>query len=148
MAFHPGLEPHCEQSPSVAERFRGEDVVKVLETTSAQRGFPKSIRVDNGLEFISKSLDWWADFNGVKLDFSHPGKLTDNAFIESFNEKFRMECLNQHWFLSLSEAQLEVDSWREEYNGCRPHSTLGGLHRTSSPHAHPGLGPDEHAVCF
>ena len=94
----------------VAERFRGEDVVKVLEAISAQRGFPKSIRVDNGPEFISKSLDWWAYFNGVKLDFSRPGKPTDNAFIESFNGKFRMECPNQHWFLSLSEAQLEIDS--------------------------------------
>ena len=119
----------------VAERFRGEDVVKVLEAISAQRGFPKSIRVDNGPEFISKSLDWWAYFNGVKLDFSRPGKPTDNAFIESFNGKFRTECLNQHWFLSLSEAQLEIDSWREDYNGCRPYSALGG--RT----------PNEFAAC-
>jgi putative transposase len=108
------------------DRFRGEDVVQVLEEVSAQRGVPKTIRVDNGPEFISKSLDWWAYFNKVKLDFSRPGKPTDNAFIESFNGKFRIECLNQHWFLSLPEAQSEINSWREDYNGCRPHSALGG----------------------
>ena len=113
--------------------------MKVLEAISAQRGFPKSIRVDNGPEFISKSLDWWAYFNGVKLDFSRSGKPTDNAFIESFNGKFRMECLKQHWFLSLTEAQLEVDSWREEYNGCRPHCTLGG--RTPNEFAACSAGP-------
>jgi len=107
------------------ERFRGEDVVQVLEQVSAQRGFPKSIRVDNGPEFISKSLDWWAYFNQVKLDFSRPGKPTDNALIESFNGKFRAECLNQHWFLSLAEAQAEIDSWRVDYNEQRPHSALG-----------------------
>ena len=75
--------PLCRRA--VAAAGRGEDVVKVLEAVSAQRGFPKSIRVDNGPEFISKSLDWWAYFNGVKLDFSRPGKPTDSAFIESFN---------------------------------------------------------------
>ena len=108
-----------------AERFRGEDVVKVLEEVSAQRGLPKSIRVDNGPEFISKSLDWWAYFNKVKLDFSRPGKPTDNALIESFNGKFRTECLNQHWFLSLNEAQAVIDAWRADYNEQRPHSALG-----------------------
>ena len=101
--------------------------------------FPKSIRVDNGPEFISKSLDWWADFHGVKLDFSRTGKPTDNAFIESFNGKFRMECLNQHWILSLSEAQAEIDSWREDYNGCRPHSALGA--RTPNEFAACSSGP-------
>ena len=68
-------------------------------------GKPQTIRVDNGPEFISKSLDWWAYWNDVKLDFSRPGKPTDNALIESFNGKFREECLNQHWFLSLDDAQ-------------------------------------------
>ena len=82
--------------------------------------------MDNGPEFITKSLDWWAYFNKEKLDFSRPGKPTDNAFIESFNGKFRQECLNQHWFLSLSEATAEIDSWRKDYNGFRPHSALGG----------------------
>ena len=107
------------------ERFRGEDVVQVLEEVSARRGLPKSIRVDNGPEFISKSLDWWAYFNQVKLDFSRPGRPTDNALIESFNGKFRVECLNQHWFLSLDEAQAVIDGWRADYNEQRPHSALG-----------------------
>ncbi len=108
-----------------AQRFRGDDVVRALETITAARGLPKTIRVDNGPEFISKSLDWWAYFNGVQLDFSRPGKPTDNAFIESFNGKFRQECLNQHWFLSLADAQEMISSWRDDYNRHRPHSALG-----------------------
>jgi len=107
-----------------AQRFRGDDVVKVLETVTAERGAPRTIRVDNGPEFISKSLDWWAYFNRVKLDFSRPGKPTDNAFIESFNGKFRQECLNQHWFLSLDDAQEVIEAWRQDYNQHRPHSAL------------------------
>ena len=109
----------------VGQRLTGDDVVKVLEAVTAERGKPRTIRVDNGPEFISKSLDWWAYFNGVKLDFSRPGKPTDNAFIESFNGKFRQECLNQHWFLSLEDAQEVIDAWREDYNWHRPHSALG-----------------------
>ena len=113
--------------------------MKVLEDVSAHRGHPKSIRVDNGPEFISKSLDWWAYFNKVKLDFSRPGKPTDNAFIESFNGKFRIERLNQHWFPSLAEAQAEIDSWRADYNGSRPHSALRG--RTPNEFAALSAGP-------
>jgi putative transposase len=107
------------------QRLNGDDVVAALETIGTQRGAPKSIRVDNGPEFVSKSLDWWAYFNGVELDFSRPGKPTDNAFIESFNGKFRQECLNQHWFLSLEDAQERIDLWRQHYNDDRPHSALG-----------------------
>lgn len=61
----------------------------------------------------------------MKLDFSRPGKPTDNAYIESFNGKFRQECLNQHWFLTLEDAQEQVDAWRENYNRQRPHYSLG-----------------------
>lgn len=109
----------------VGQRLTGDDVVKTLEEITEQRGTPKLIRVDNGPEFVSKSLDWWAYFNGVKLDFSRPGKPMDNAYIESFNGKFRQECLNQHWFLSLQDAQDQVEAWREDYNWHRPHSSLG-----------------------
>jgi putative transposase len=109
----------------VAQRFRGDDVVQVLESVMTERGLPRTIRVDNGPEFISKSLDWWAYFKGLKLDFSRPGKPTDNAFIESFNGKFRQECLNQHWFLSLDDAQEVIEGWRDDYNQQRPHSALG-----------------------
>ena len=107
------------------QRLTGDDVVQVLEGVTKHHGKPETIRVDNGPEFISKSLDLWAYWNGVKLDFSRPGKPTDNAFIESFNGKFREECLNQNWFLSLEDAQERVDAWRRDYNEERPHSALG-----------------------
>ena len=109
----------------VGQRLTGDDVVRVLERVTAERGKPFSIQVDNGPEFISTSLDLWAYFNGVKLDFSRPGKPTDNAFIESFNGRLREECLNQHWFSSLDEAKRLTESWREDYNRQRPHSALG-----------------------
>jgi len=111
-------------SIEVGRRLTGDDVVKVLERISAERGKPKSIRVDNGPEFISMSLDLWAYFNGVKLDFSRPGKPTDNAFIESFNGRLRDECLNQHWFSSMDEARRVTEAWRDDYNRQRPHSAL------------------------
>lgn len=80
----------------VGQRLRGIDVAKVLEEIVEVCGRPEVIRVDNGPEFISKDLDRWAYWNKVKLDFSRPGKPTDNAFIESFNARFRLECLNEH----------------------------------------------------
>ncbi len=109
----------------VGQRLTGDDVVRVLDEVTQRRGKPKRIQTDNGPEFISKSLDCWAYWNGVKLDFSRPGKPTDNPYIESFNGRLREECLNQHWFLSLQEAQCTVEAWREDYNRHRPHSALG-----------------------
>ncbi len=109
------------------QRLTGDDVVRVLERVCAGRGCPQSIRVDNGPEFISKSLDLWGYWNGVSLDFSRPGKPTDNAFIESFNGTVREECLNQHWFLSLDDAQEKLNAWRHDYNNERPHSALENL---------------------
>jgi putative transposase len=109
----------------LGQQLKGNDVVTVLEQLRAKRGAPQSIRVDNGPEFVSKSLDWWAYFNQVTLDFSRPGKPTDNPFIESFNGRLRQECLNQHWFLDLRDAAQKVEAWRIDYNECRPHSSLG-----------------------
>lgn len=106
-------------------RFKGVDVANALEAAVKAHGKPESIKVDNGPEFISKEVDLWAYSNGVKLDFSRPGKPTDNAFIESFNGRFRQECLNQHWFLSLEEAKSKIEEWRRDYNQVRPHSSLG-----------------------
>jgi putative transposase len=103
------------------------DVVKVLEHVVDHHGRPGSIRVDNGPEFISKDLDRWAYWNKVTLDFSRPGKPTDNAFIESFNARFRQECLNEHWFLTWDDAREKIESWRHVYNQERPHSSLGNL---------------------
>lgn len=109
------------------KRLTGDDVVQVLQSIVEHRGRPGAIFVDNGPEFISKSLDLWAYWNGVKLDFSRPGKPTDNAFIESFHDKFRKECLNQHWFLSMEDAKKKIEQWRREYNDWRPHSSLGNM---------------------
>ena len=89
--------------------------------------FPNVFSVDNGSEFISKTLDKWAYENRVTLDFSRPGKPTDNPFIESFNGSFRDECLNTNWFLSLDDAKEKIESWRMEYNQYRPHSSLDDL---------------------
>lgn len=107
-------------------RMTGDHVVEILQQVTERRGScPQTIRVDNGPEFISRSLDFWAYWNKVKLDFSRPGKPTDNAFIESFNGRLREECLNEHWFESLQDAQQTLDAWRQDYNEQRPHSALG-----------------------
>ena len=121
------VDNHSRESLAieVGQRLTGDDVVRVLEGVASQRGKPQTIRVDNGPEFISRSLDLWAYSSGVKLDFSRPGKPTDNAFIESFNGRLRDECLNQHWFLSLDEARAVTEAWRDDYNRVRPHGALG-----------------------
>jgi len=112
----------------VGQNLKGIDVVAVMERIKALRGVvPKRIQVDNGSEFISKVLDKWAYDNQVTLDFSRPGKPTDNPFIESFNGSFRDECLNVNWFLSLEDAKEKIQLFKEEYNGFRPHSSLSGL---------------------
>ena len=82
----------------VGARVEGEDVVGVLNRIRLQRGAPKMLYCDNGTEFSSQTMDLWAYQNGVRIDFSRPGKPTDNAFIESFNGTFRAECLDAHWF--------------------------------------------------
>lgn len=92
---------------------------------SRQVGFPKAIRVDQGSEFVSRDLALWAYRRDVTLDFSRPGKPTDNAFIEPFNGKFRSECLNAHWFISLDEAQRKCEARRRDHNEERPHSAIG-----------------------
>ena len=95
-------------------------------------GFPETIRVDQGTEFVSRDFDLWAYQRDVTLDFSRPGKPTDNAFIESFNGKFRAECLNAHWFLSLDDARRKCEAWRRDYNEERPHGRSATKPRSSS----------------
>ena len=114
-------------SPAIEADFSltGERVVVVLERLKATCGRPEAITVDNGPEFISRALDDWAHRNGVQLQFSRPGRPTDNPFIESFNGHFRAECLDQHWFTDLAEARQVIEAFRVEYNGERPHSALG-----------------------
>ena len=99
-------------------------MVNTLNRIVAQRGLPATIKVENGSEFISKVMDRWAYERAVELDFSRPGTPTDNAKIESFNGRFRQECLNTHWFLSLEDAKSKIDAWRQHYNETRPHSAL------------------------
>jgi len=106
-------------------KIRGIDVVTTLERITRMHGFPKRIKVDNGPEFISKDLDRWAYWNHVELDFSRPGRPSDNALFEAFNSRFRQECLNQHWFMSLEDARMKLSAWQLEYNTVRPHSALG-----------------------
>lgn len=112
----------------VAQSLKGEDVVLALEQCKLiEQTVPQRIQVDNGSEFISKALDKWAYDNKVILDFSRPGKPTDNPFIESFNGKLRDECLSVNWFLSLQDAQEQIEAWRWEYNHLRPHSSLNNF---------------------
>lgn len=103
----------------------GARVQAVLERLSDTRGLPQSITVDNGPEFDGKVLDQWSYRTGVQLAFIRPGKPNENAYIESFNGRFRDECLNEHWFISLAHARRIIEAWRIEYNTERPHSSLG-----------------------
>jgi len=98
-----------------------------IEKRTTLRGRPKSLRVDHGPEFAGRMLDQWAYLNGVEIDFSRPGKPTDNAYIESFNGRLRAECLNASWFLSLAGARDRIEDWRCHCNDDRPHTALGGL---------------------
>jgi len=101
---------------------------RVLDRVAQQRGsYPRRIVLDNGPECTSKALDQWAYLRGVELCFIRPGKPVENCFVESFNGKFRDECLNVHWFLSLDEARRRIETWRTDYNQARPHSSLGDL---------------------
>ena len=94
------------------------------------------LRSDNGPEFISKRLDFWAYENSVALDFSRPGKPADNAIIESFHGRLRDECLSVNWFLSLEDARSKIKTWKKDYNEFRPHSSLGN--KTPSEFARTG----------
>lgn len=126
--------------------FSGTDVGSLLSQAGRDRGqLPRRIRVDNGTEFTSRALDHWAYWNGVALDFSRPGKPVDNAFVESFNGTVRRECLSQHWFMGLEDAQTTLDAWREDYNNHRPHRSLAN----QSPAKYRGGGyclPDRHRL--
>jgi putative transposase len=106
----------------------GQRVARLLDEQAVVRGaYPKSIVCDNGPEFISHALDQWAEEHGVKLEFIQPGKPVQNCFIESFNGRFRDECLNENWFVSLADARSIIAAWNKHYNEEREHGSLGGL---------------------
>lgn len=107
------------------QSIRGTDVAAVLSRIVEERETPEYIHCDNGCEFTSRAMDQWAWLNNVRLDFSRPGKPTENAYIESFNGRVRQECLNQHWFTTMDEVQRILDLWKVNYNLERPHSSLG-----------------------
>ena len=114
--------PGIEADTSIS----GIRVCRVLDEIGQTRPLPKRIVLDNGPEFTSRALDQWAYENGVELMFIRPGKPVENCFVESFNGKFRDECLNLHWFSSLDDARRTIEEWRFDYNHYRPHSSLGG----------------------
>jgi putative transposase len=109
----------------VGGHFRGQEVAAILTRVAFTRGLPTTINVDNGTEFTSRAFDQWAYANHVQLDFSRPGKPTDNATIESFNASVRRECLSQHYFSTLAEAQVVLRTYQDDFNNHRPHSSLG-----------------------
>lgn len=100
-------------------------VARVLNRIAEYRPLPRMIRVDNGPEFTSLALDAWSHAKGIRLIFIQPGKPTQNAYVESFNGRFRDECLNDQWFSTLREAKILIEAWRKDYNLYRPHSSLG-----------------------
>ena len=100
-------------------------ITHVLDRVASERGLPRSIVCDNGPEFAGKVMDRWAHEHGVVLQFIRPGKPVENAYCESFNGKFRDECLSTFWFTTIADAQREIEHWRREYNDVRPHKNLG-----------------------
>lgn len=100
-------------------------VTRLLDGVMQSRQRPQRITVDNGPELTSRWFDQWADRNGIVLDYIEPGKPVQNAVMESFNGRFRDECLNSHWFTSLADARRTIEAWRLDYNRNRPHSSLG-----------------------
>lgn len=122
-------DPCSKEAPVIEADLSigGERVCRILDRIFAGRPLPETLILDNGPEFSGKALDAWAFQHGVKLHFIQPGKPVQNAFIESFNGKFRDECLNENWFVTLQEAQVVIEAWRREYNEERTHSTIGDV---------------------
>jgi putative transposase len=123
------VDTFSRKSPGICvdTSITGERVTRVLDELAEEHGLPEMITVDNGPEFISNALDQWAYQRGVKIHFNRPGKPIENAFIESFNGRFRDECLNANRFESIEHARQVITDWWHDYNHRRPHSALGGL---------------------
>ena len=109
----------------LARAFGGLPVTRVLDRLAITRGLPQIL--DNGKEFCGRAMLTWAHTQGLTLRLIEPGKPNQNAYIESFNGRFRDECLNEHWFTTLAHAQALIEAWRCEYNKERPKKGLGGL---------------------
>jgi putative transposase len=111
----------------VERSFAGWLVARALDRAIAKRGAPKAIVCDNGPEFTSKAMELWSDRTGIPLRFIEPGKPVQNCYVESFNGRFRDECLNDHWFTSMQEARTAIAEWQHDYNETREHGSLGGM---------------------
>lgn len=111
----------------VQRSISGAHVARLLTAIVEERGRPEMIVCDNGPEFISRALEIWAEQHGVKIQFIEPGKPVQNCYIESFNGRFRDECLNEHWFTSMDDARQIIGDWRQDYNHVREHGSLGGM---------------------
>lgn len=122
-------------------------VARVLDRIALHRPLPRRLRVDHGPEFTGLVMDAWAAQRGVKLAFTQPGKPTQNAYVESFNGKFRDECLNDNWFTSLREARILIELWRQDYNQVRPHSSLENLTPCEFAARHVYLATHSTAIC-
>lgn len=105
----------------------GEYVTRLLDETARFRGYPRAVRTDNGPEFTSRAFMAWAQVHGIRHILIEPGRPMQNGYIESFNGKFRDECLNEHWFQTLPQARAVVAAWRQDFNEVRPHSSLGRI---------------------
>lgn len=108
-------------------RIRSPRVIEVLARLLSARGAPTFLRSDNGPEFVSKALLSWMVGQGIGTALIEPGKPWQNGVTESFNGKFRDECLSLEWFRSRAEAKVIIEAWRRHYNQVRPHSSLGYL---------------------
>jgi len=126
----------------VGRSLPGLRVIRALEELRETRGLPKRLMTDNGPEFTCRAMDQWAHARDVQLQFIEPGRPMQNGYIESFNGKFRDECLNQHWFRDVDEAQRLTEEYRKDYNQQRPHSALGNL--TPEEFARRAAGADPH----
>jgi len=130
----------------------GHSLTRILDRIALHRGLPQAIRTDNGKEFCGHAMLTWAHARGVKLFLIEPGKPNQNAYIESFNGRFRDECLNEHWFTSLAHAKVVIEAWRREYNEERPKKSLGGMTPTAyARHLATKAGiltPDSKADCY
>lgn len=109
----------------VASGIGSRQVTQILERVIAERGKPKALRCDNGPEFTSRHFLAWCEQQGITVIHIQPGKPMQNGHVESFNGRFRDECLNANWFVNLADAKRKIESWRVEYNTERPHSSLG-----------------------
>lgn len=132
---------------SVDYGISGQYVTRLLDRAAVFRGYPAAVRTDNGPEFTSRAFIGWAQSHGVRHILIEPGRPMQNGYIESFNGKFRDECLNEHWFQTLKQARNTITEWRRDYNEVRPHSSIGRIPPASFAEQHRRLAADAARDC-